>query len=328
MLPASLCINFDSLRTIASHRLSLRSDCLPYDRDPCFFAILDRFISLLDEYKIKATIYVIGKDLEITLLAQRVKALYSLGHEIANHTYSHPTILSSLSTDEISKEIRQAHEIITNTLGGQAPVGFFAPAWSTSSSVINELIRLRYGYDTSLCPSLIMPLAQINLKFQSLISGSCQFAVFRKDFFGNLYGSRGPFFATPRNPWGIRSKLTSHESDILTLPLPTTSMRVGFWHTWAFRVSRSCYARMLKDAMTATPYFYLLTHPIDLLDPVKDLVGFPSQLLGFERMRVSLEEKVDRLRLALDILCSERRMVRMDQLAFEAKRNLQSSALL
>ena len=87
------------------------------------------------------------------------------------------------------------------------------------------------------------------------------------------------------------------------------------WHSWAFKKGRRAYECMLRSAVKNNPAFYLLMHPADLFDPETDIRGFLELLLGFERMSVPLKDKMERMELVFDVICSECDVVTMKELA-------------
>lgn len=314
MKKAALNINFDSLRTIIYQKSYGDDQYLEKVDDPCFFAILERFVKLAEKYGVPLSFYMIGKDLENTKVADRVLHLSKRGHEIGNHSYSHISNLGNLPYSKIEQEIYKAHLIITDVLNGRNPDGFIAPAWSTSRNLIKALIKFGYAYDTSLFPSFIMPLLQLRLKFASDKGYKKSISVFRKDLWGNLLGSRKPFLASPRNPGNILPFSKRNNRNIICLPLPTIWPRIPVWHSWAFKKSKAEYEKMLRRAIRENTAFYLLMHPADLFDPEKDIKGFPLSLLNFERMSVPLRDKLRLMELAFEVICSECEVVSMERL--------------
>ena len=82
---------------------------LTFDDGParCTEAILDQ----LARRKQKATFFVIGRHLtNKTLRASAIRALKE-GHEIGNHSYSHPQF-SGISVDRAKQEIKRTHDLI------------------------------------------------------------------------------------------------------------------------------------------------------------------------------------------------------------------------
>ena len=144
---AAININFDSLSEMYGFPKGYR--------DPSFFEISKRFFSLSEKYGFKYSIYVIGKDLEEDQHARAVKEWSDRGHEIGNHSWSHPLNLGALPPDDIRRQVRSAHEIIARVTG-RAPRGFIAPGWSTSKELVKALIEMDYVYDTSTFPSWVL----------------------------------------------------------------------------------------------------------------------------------------------------------------------------
>lgn len=73
-----------------------------------------RLLDILDQYNAKATFFVLGKNTEY--YPDIVREISNRGHEIANHTYSHPD-LTSLSYGEILYELQMADQIIIEATG-------------------------------------------------------------------------------------------------------------------------------------------------------------------------------------------------------------------
>src|SRR5665811_1622265 len=63
-------------------------------------------------------------------------ALAAEGHELANHSFTHPYDLVRRSRPAIAAEIDAAHGAI-GACAGRAPVGFRAPGYNVSSDVID-----------------------------------------------------------------------------------------------------------------------------------------------------------------------------------------------
>src|SRR5256885_1714785 len=84
---------------------------------------LPRFAELFARHGVRATLFVVARDLEEdaegrALLAQLARD----GHELASHTYSHPYDLVRLPDAAIASEIDLAHGLI-GACGGAAPCG-------------------------------------------------------------------------------------------------------------------------------------------------------------------------------------------------------------
>lgn len=206
MTQASVNIDLDTLADdIDAHTRLIHDDGLPaitYDR------VLPRFLKLLDRHGIKATFFVIGRDVanHATLLGR----LAAEGHELANHTMHHSKQLVNLSDAEIEREIADCHAALT-PLSSEPIVGFRAPGYTISPRVIAVLRRLGYRYDTSLNGSLMYSAIKrlfkaVRLQDQAYVT--CQPIA---DHFG------------PRNPFGLaEGHMTKVETASRFLEIPVS----------------------------------------------------------------------------------------------------------
>ncbi|MFQ3543945.1 polysaccharide deacetylase family protein [Halobacillus rhizosphaerae] len=89
-------------------------------------------LDVLKEYRAKATFFVVGERAENfpEIVQREVKA----GHEVANHTYTHPNI-RTMNKDSFIKELRQTNEII-HQLTGFSPKLFRPPGGAYNESII------------------------------------------------------------------------------------------------------------------------------------------------------------------------------------------------
>ncbi len=83
----------------------------------------DEILDLLAEYGAKATFFVIGKNLE--LYGEASERAVREGHEIGNHTYSHPG-LSGITAPELEREILM-NEALIEEKTGKLPACFRPP---------------------------------------------------------------------------------------------------------------------------------------------------------------------------------------------------------
>lgn len=90
------------------NKIALTFDDGPHPRQT--EAILD----ILDEYGIKATFFAVGVNVEN--YSSALQEVVNRGHEIANHTYSHPKV-SGLDYESFKNEIIKAEKIIYEATG-------------------------------------------------------------------------------------------------------------------------------------------------------------------------------------------------------------------
>ncbi len=149
----SACVTVD-LDTLPCYRdiHGLDYDMVGHEGDPTYKVGLRRILDLFDDMDIPATLFVIGEDTVVPLHYELLQEADERGHELANHTYSHPYDLSDRSQSEQRSELARGEGAIASVVG-TSPVGFRAPGYNLTESLL-ELCRSRdYTYDSSLLPS-------------------------------------------------------------------------------------------------------------------------------------------------------------------------------
>ena len=101
-----------------------------------------RILDLFKNVSGKATFFMIGE--HMVMYPEIVKTAIALGHEIGNHTYSHPD-LTLINRHECLHEIQYADKIIEN-FTGRKPKVFRPPYFRYNEDV--ELIVSRFKYQT------------------------------------------------------------------------------------------------------------------------------------------------------------------------------------
>ncbi|MCD8483094.1 MAG: polysaccharide deacetylase family protein [Verrucomicrobia bacterium] len=114
---------------------ALRAVALTFDDGPDPQSL--RIMDLLENINGRATFFVTGKSIEKH--PDVLRAIFARGHEIGNHTLSHPR-LSQLSPESIEHEILGTQQLVKD-LTGQVPVIFRAPFLSYNDSVLFILQR-------------------------------------------------------------------------------------------------------------------------------------------------------------------------------------------
>jgi hypothetical protein len=289
---ASINLNLDSLGEAYG---------FPQDyKDPSFFEIADRFMNIASKYDFKYTIFVIGKDLEKKENQDRIREWASMGHEIGNHSWSHPLNLGAMKKDQIHEEVERAHEIITKTIGS-APTGFIAPGWSTSSRLMDVLIEMKYYYDTSCFPSFVLYPFLFKMFLNHIGDGRLFKILHRSDL---LYP-----FHIKRNIHLVKTD----KGEILEMPLPSDRYRIACWHTLAFMTGWNIHQRIMRSTLKDIEAFYYLVHPADLACK-EDLD--PNRKIYLERLDHSLEDKLTLLDNSIKLIAeSGRKIVTLRELA-------------
>lgn len=121
---------------------------LPANRKDYFKESLKPLLDILDKYNTRATFFVLG------IVAERypevIEDIYSRGHEIACHAYSHQSI-DKLGKDGLEEEIKKTLKYI----GKYDPKGFRAPNFSLNKNTtwaFEILEKYGFRYDSSIFP--------------------------------------------------------------------------------------------------------------------------------------------------------------------------------
>ncbi|GAB4362272.1 MAG: hypothetical protein Fur0042_31660 [Cyanophyceae cyanobacterium] len=93
---------------------------------------------------IRLTFFVVGVNVE-KMLHQQPRLLTRMvmgGHEIANHSYSHPNHFHQLSVDQALEEVGKNHDLIRQLLGKKSR--FFRPPYGLISQPLIEAITKEF----------------------------------------------------------------------------------------------------------------------------------------------------------------------------------------
>jgi peptidoglycan-N-acetylglucosamine deacetylase len=116
-------------------------------------AVTPQVLNLLDEYRVKATFFCIGRRVEER--AELAREIVHRGHAVENHSYQHLNYFSLLGPRALAYEIERAQAVI-GAITGRRPVFFRAPAGLRSPLLDPVLARLdlllaswtRRGFDS------------------------------------------------------------------------------------------------------------------------------------------------------------------------------------
>lgn len=109
--------------------------------------ITPQILDILHKYNIKATFFIVGRMARNN--TEIVKRIFSEGHSIANHSYSHEYSYIYSNVDNLMGEVYACDDVLKSILGNdfttrvfRFPGGAFGSSYSTFKSVLNER-----GYD-------------------------------------------------------------------------------------------------------------------------------------------------------------------------------------
>lgn len=92
-------------------------------------------LDILKKYDAKATFFVIGSNAENC--PEIIKREFDEGHEIGNHTYSHPK-MREISLSQLTEEIEKTQRIVKD-ITGKAPVLFRSPGGYLDDGIIKTI---------------------------------------------------------------------------------------------------------------------------------------------------------------------------------------------
>ncbi|MEC1178593.1 polysaccharide deacetylase family protein [Metasolibacillus meyeri] len=94
-------------------------------------------LQLLEQYNAKATFFMLGS--RVQYYPEIVQEVYDAGHEVGNHTWSHP-VLTKLTSKQVLSEYNSTEQAIQQAIGQSATV--FRPPYGATNQRVNGLIPI------------------------------------------------------------------------------------------------------------------------------------------------------------------------------------------
>lgn len=275
-------------------------------RDVVMRRCVPRFAELFARRGLPATFFLVGEDLDIGALGGRARAaralcadLVAAGHELGNHSHTHPYELARLPADVVAREIA-ACDAALREVARRPTAGFRAPGYDLSPAMLAELARLGYAYDSSVFPAPGYYAAKAAVMAALATAGRPSGAVMTDP--RHLLAPADPYRPSMTSPWR-RGQAPVVELPIAVTPwtrLPAIGTTLILAPAWARRAALA--------AMRRRELFNLELHGIDLIDA--ELDGIPGELVARQPdLRVPLDAKLEALDGVLAALAAERRAV-------------------
>ena len=290
------------------------------EKDPIYEIALPRFLDAMAELNLKATLFVIGRDLENPKHQDIIAAAAAAGHEIASHSYAHDYALSRLPTEKIQEDIRQAHVLIQNTTGS-SPVGFRAPGYNQSEALFDAIEDLGYTYDSSFFPTptyfaaraTAIALYQIRQRQSRSLIGDVR----------EFLAPRTPFFPD-RNCRFKPAKDATCARKLIEIPISVASFaRIPWLGTTLTLAPDSMGQLMTRSVLKKTTPAILELHAIDFADGHD---GFTQALVNAQNdLNVPIHDKTRRLKSTFEQMAQQRQIIPMKSIAQSLKTSLQDS---
>lgn len=233
------------------------------DPDPVLHGAVPRFLELLDGLDMRATFFVTGRDAAAESARPLLREIAEKGHEIANHSMTHPPNFNSLNREELRAEIEESSRAIGEATG-RAPAGFRAPTFNVSGAVLDVLEEAGYAYDSSVLPSPVAPFYALS----RTLSGKTPFAYGRV---AHCMAPLLPYHPDRERTWK-RGGRAIWEVPVSVMPLSRLPFHASYvlkGGKWLFDLGFRAYR------MTRAPLIYLL-HAKDLFD-LEDAVRDPER---------------------------------------------------
>src|SRR5258708_19127690 len=121
------------------------------DQDLIYTQALLSLMEVFARWNIRATFFVIGRELDRRSCADFCRSALAAGHRIANHSFSHRPDFSKLTSAEKREDIVAADAAITKATG-RKPIGFRSPGYHVDPDLVTILQTAGYAYASSILP--------------------------------------------------------------------------------------------------------------------------------------------------------------------------------
>ena len=122
---------------------------------------LPRFMHFMQRHGLKGTAFVVGRDALRAEVQPLLRELSIKGHELGNHSFDHAGDIEAWPISRQQEDLQRAHEAIVAAAGaGAAPLGFRAPSFRVSPTLLSAVQMMGYAYDSSSFPSRLGALSR------------------------------------------------------------------------------------------------------------------------------------------------------------------------
>lgn len=223
---------------------------------------LPRFLQLFETLRIKATFFVIGRDLEADLEdggqgADVLRSALAAGHELASHSWGHAYDMSVWNEARVLEDLRRCDELLRAV--GATPSGFRAPGYTHGEAMLRAVAAMGYRYDSSCLPSPAYYVGKVGVMAAMAVSGRRSSSRFRglRSFLGPVTPHRRTDVPLIELPMSVTPRLR--------LPLIGTTLLGG--PDWL--------RGRLTSAAQELPHLHLELHAVDLADATRDGIDAP-----------------------------------------------------
>ena len=275
-----------------------------------FERAVPRAVALLARRGVRATWFVVGRDAEHAPNARVLRELAAAGHELGNHSYSHPYELARLAPEAVDAELADCDRLL-RAIAGVPVRGFRAPGYDVSPAMLDTLARLGYRYDSSIFPAPGYYAAKAAVMAALAIARRPSGAVMVDP--RTLAAPAEPYRPAMNAPW------RRGQAPLVELPVAVTPWaRVPAIGTTLLVAPRVVRDRVIA-AMARRSCFNLELHGIDFADAEQD--GIPGELVERQPdLRLAIAEKLERMEEMLDEIGKRWTFVTLGEIAADVQR--------
>ena len=226
---------------------------------PSFYEAVPRFLDLFDQYGLKATFFMVGRDGNVAAHRERVREIANRGHEVGNHSYTHPYNFRQLDRRQREQEIADAEKVIADITGAR-PVGFRTPSGGLDTDTLAMLSERGYEYESCIFPT---PLMWAFMLYGKLFIRESNYQL----------GEWSAVFAPPRPYIPSADRLHREKAPgedappIVEIPLSVVpGLRVPFYNTLLRLMGRRVFDAFIRAYGRRRSELQVLMHLIDLVD--------------------------------------------------------------
>jgi len=298
-LRASISIDVDTLSSIYKGFGCTRPGGYTFVELHTGLETMDRFF---EPYGIRATLFMVGNDFNYAKNHAAIYGIYNAGHEIANHSMTHPQGFRWLSAEEKEKEISDM-ETVCIQVTGYKPIGFRSPGWNIDDTAIPVLQKLGYLYDSSVFPTILMPV----MKFAHWASMSGQKPQDRTTMGMTKY------MAAPLVPYrtDARSLSRKGQDGLIEIPVTVTPcLRIPFFATLLLFTGNGIFRHFYQSIRRKSMPIHFQMHLSDFVDySLPELADqMPPSSQGAyvpQALRTSLAQKLDIFRRMIGLISQD-----------------------
>jgi hypothetical protein len=234
------------------------------------------------------TFFAVGADAARPGNGERLRRLVAAGHEIANHSLDHLYDLTRRDRAEMRRQVLGGADAIEAACG-QRPVGFRAPGYTLSDTLVEVLVEAGVEYDSSVFPCPHYYVGKAVALGAIRLQGRRSRAILT-----------GPsVLAAPARPYRMGKPYWKRGDGLVELPIQVgRKTRFPFIGT-ALVAAGPWGARWITRDVVGEPFINLELHGIDVLDADDGLDDLVPRRLD---LRVPVERKLEALSVVVEAL--------------------------